>query len=91
LWCGDFDGGVGEEFEVPVGVVGEVVVVAPAQEHKVVLVGSAALVPRNDVMGFRPGHGPVAAGEAAALVADRQRGEEVVVDGAGGAAGVQDD
>jgi hypothetical protein len=35
LGCGDFDGGVGEELEVPLRVVGEVVMVTPAQQHEV--------------------------------------------------------
>ena len=65
---GDVECAVGGELGGPAGPVGDVVV-PRAQQHEVGEVGGAALLPPDDVVGFAPGAGPVAAFPAAVLVA----------------------
>jgi hypothetical protein len=86
---GGLEGGVGEEFGVPVGGVEEVVVAA-AEEDEVGELGGAAGLPGLDVVAFAPVVGAVAAGEAAVAVAHHEGVVEGGGDGAGGGAVVQD-
>ena len=88
---GHLDRGIGQQLEVPLRMVGEVVMMAPAQQHKIRLVRAAAVLPRDDVVGFAPRHRAVAAGEPAATVAHGKRGEQVVRHRAGRPARIEDD
>jgi hypothetical protein len=74
--CGHDEGVVGEEFGVPAGGVEEVVV-AGALQGEVVEGGGSAVEDPAEVVGFGPGGGSVAAGEAAVAVADDQGVEQV--------------
>ena len=89
LGVGDFEGGVGEEFGVPVGGVEEVVV-AGAQQGEVRELGRPAVFSGADVVALAPGRGAVAAGEPAVVAADDEGVVEGGGDGAGGGAVVQD-
>jgi hypothetical protein len=66
------------------------VVVATALEDKIVKDGGPAVCDPTDVVRLAPLGRPVTAGEAAVLVADHERVEQVGGDGAGGRAIVQD-
>src|SRR4051812_50131004 len=57
---GDFDRGVLEQLHLPTGLVGEVVMVPPAQHQEVRLVRGSAVLPGHDVVGLTPGHRLVA-------------------------------
>jgi hypothetical protein len=65
----DGEGGGGVELEVPAVLVDQVVV-SSAERDEVVELGGAAVWPVPDVVGLAPGRWPVAAGVAAAFVAD---------------------
>ncbi len=66
-------GPAGVDEDVP-GAVFDVAVVVAAEQHSVVLVGSPAVVPAENVVGFAPGNRPVAARPRAAAVAEFQGG-----------------
>ncbi len=51
---GGFEGGVGEQFELPAGSVDQVVV-SGAQQDEAVEAGGAAVAPESDVMRVAPG------------------------------------
>src|SRR5256885_12011481 len=48
-------------------------VMAPAEQEHVSEVGRTAVVPRGDVVGFRPAGGDVAAGKTTAVIAGDER------------------
>ena len=82
----DFEVGVGEQFEVQ-AIAMHVVVMPVAQQDQVVVVGgSEVATPVVYVVGVAPGDLAVAAGVAAAAVADCDGSEQVAWHGAGGPA-----
>jgi hypothetical protein len=62
---------VGAEVDLPAAVVNGGVVQS-AEQHPVIQTGDTAAVPRLNVVGVAPGHGPAAAGVCAATIADGQ-------------------
>ncbi len=69
--------------------VGEIVMMPPTEEHEIVPVGTAAVLPCGDVMRFTLRDRTVTAWEAAAPITNGEDGEQVMVHGAHAAAGVE--
>jgi hypothetical protein len=61
----------------------------PAQQDQVGQVGRAAVQPGDQMVGLAPGKGPLATGDHAAAVADREGGALGGLDDPGGAAHIQ--
>ena len=85
---GDFEGGVGEQFEVPAGSVDQVVV-SGAEQDQIVEAGGSAVAPEADVVCVAPGDFAVTSWVSAAAVAFGDGAEHVERDCSGGTPNVE--